>query len=308
MQTNVGSASLGKIPERDPRWFGAYVDGYSIGVGPGLAGNEIWTIPADEVSFDAMQGNPETSNILNKQFAARGEMFVVDLTSRMSQAGIRTIQSVFIDTTDTCGSVQLTIVDSGQRIAIPGGHQGWFPVISSPRMNNFQIKLLVCDAPQLWDNVALTALNANQRYITQLGYAGGVTIYFGRIRMTFVDIQMPASCWPVRGENITVWLDKSSTIAIGGTFQTCINTQNLVGTSRYGFVVHNPVTAVEPLYAGLLHNPGYLGTTGPVSTVNNSINLAPGQTYEEIGLPCWQGDIQVMGATANHVFIAKELR
>jgi hypothetical protein len=312
MRIDGSGASLGITP--NPR-FGADVlrvdvNGAPIGSGVG-EDNENWIATANGVTLDASWGSHELENVAFTYLGGRGTEITVSLTNAMQREGMTAIQSVYIDTVDSPGTMQLVSNSSGQRIVVPGGRQGWFPIISPFPLQNAEFQISFFDQLQSTQLIgpAIGVYAAPPAIIGN--FYNQVERVDGLVRFAFTDIKMPAGSWSAVNPKIATWIDSSGTIAVGGTFQTCGMPSPLASKQGpiHGWMVQNPVTAVEPLYVyprNVDNTPS--GASYFPGTINRSIQLAPGEIYSETGFPCHQGAARVMAATAGHPYIIKHLK
>lgn len=302
MKLSGSGANFGTPPSiRGANVITVTLDGNNSGSGAG-DNNESW-IASKEVSIDAGDSTTEGAGVV--QFGGfRGVAMRLALNQKMAARAMKSISSVYLDAADLPGTVQLTVRDSGQRITIPGGYQGWFPIIASKNMTSYDMDVSIFDIWSTWDNTTgIITPPPGAPYVIRGGVLTGTTV-FGKLRMMFTDIDMPAASWPTFNPMVATWIDQSSTIAAGGAYQICMTSPMAVNAGmRYGLLVQNPIAAVEPLYLFFANQGSAL-----LPAIGNSISLAPGKIWREMGHPCSQAVVTIMAATLGHAYIAKELK
>lgn len=89
------------------------------------------------------------------------------------------------------------------------------------------------------------------------------------------------------------WVNRSSTITLGGTAQTLAS----ANTTRCRLVIINPNDATESLW---------INFTTTAAAASPSIELQPGGSWTEMGPTCTGELISVYAASTGHAFTAKE--
>jgi hypothetical protein len=242
-----------------------------------------------------------TENIFDTQFVNpqyKGYAANIDLTQAMTGWSMSDLQSVFVDNSINPGYLQLYNAATQQIIFVPAFSQGVFPVFTTPGSRNINWLVVSCDRINLLQNLGWK--EQSTVFNTMLP---GNTQREAQITLIFTDATMPIGCWTHKDFGCRAF-DCSGTISganvwegpaalIGGT-QT-----NALSASAYrrGFLIHNPITAVEPL--GI----SYHGGIGNIDVEMHT--LLPGQSYGERGDDAYSGAVYVRAATVGHAYGAK---
>src|SRR5258708_2804096 len=99
-----------------------------------------------------------------------------------------------------------------------------------------------------------------------------------------------------------IYTDWSRKIAVGGTSQSGIPANG----NRRRMIIQNPATATSQ-GIGTAENLFINFTGGASSTTGNSIELLPGGSYDSDSGPCSVEQINIVAATTNHQYLAKEM-
>jgi hypothetical protein len=215
-----------------------------------------------------LYGVPEVGNII-ATFGPYGSSVDIDLFAEMQAAGLRFIQSVYVDNSYNPGILLLYNPTTRQQITVTAFSQGFFPLIA---VADYKFHIVFVDR---------TGQFASRGYVDLL----------------FLDSPMPVGAWNTRNEKTGRWEDFSGTIAVGGSFQV------IGATNAFcrGVFIQNPLNATEPLYC----NP-VAATTGG-ATAAQSLALAPGQSYQDKAEPYIWRAWRLMAATAGHPFTYWEI-
>ncbi len=225
---------------------------------------------------------------------------LVDLTQTMTSLNLQDLQSVFIDNTVNCGYIQLVNESTGQIIFCDAFSQGVFPIFTSPGSRNMVWTVVCCDRTNLLGQVSMI----EESLATNANIVVGANPRDAFVTLMFTDATMPVGMWTYRSRGCRGY-DCSGTIAAGGVFQSPLTTTGTRNVSlnttgyRRGFLIQNPLTALEPLYLCLASS---VGT--PAYTTAMSVALAPGTLYSERGDDAYTGDVWLTAATAGHAYTA----
>lgn len=99
-----------------------------------------------------------------------------------------------------------------------------------------------------------------------------------------------------------IFTNWSGKIAVGGTSQIGIPANG----NRRKIMIQNPATATSQ-GIGASENLFINFTGGASSTTGNSIELLPGGSYDSESGPCSVEQINIIAATTNHQYFAKEM-
>jgi hypothetical protein len=99
-----------------------------------------------------------------------------------------------------------------------------------------------------------------------------------------------------------VFVDRSGKITTGGTSQTAIPANG----NRRRLIIQNPATAGSQ-GIGTAENLFVNFTLGASGTAGSSIELLPGGSYDTDSGPCTTEQINIVAATTNHQYLAKEM-
>lgn len=208
---------------------------------------------------------------------ALGASFKLDLSQIQSQGSIDSVQTLYID--NRANTVNLTAVFglTNQRIDIPGGAQGYIPVLEgnppvmvfsvasgTPVVNVQCLNFFV--PPYLWFTAGLPIVDLTLAAVIQNG-----------------AVNVNAN--PNTVVNPT---DGSGTITAGGTRQPLF----VANPTRKRWLLSNPSTATEVLQFSYVSNTGGL------------IDLPPGTTWNEADLSTSGDEVWVVAATTAHAFTA----
>lgn len=225
----------------------------------------------------------------------------LDITQVMSSLNMVDLQSVYIDNSVNSGIFELINPATGQQIMCDAFSQGVFPIFNAPNTKSNQWVAVVADRTNLGGNVSFGEVST---LFTNAPVVPGANPGEAYISLFFTDAAMPIGSWGYRSRGCRGY-DCSANLTAGGFFESPqatngTQTANLIASAyRRGFLVHNPITAVEPLYVCLVS-----GNNGPAASLGNSFSLAPGQTYQERGNDAFTGTVHVMAATTGHPYIA----
>jgi len=276
--------------------------------------NEQWS-DYPRLDIDAMAFPGETPQLGAGYTLGKfnGERFVIDIGTEAKAKGMTSIQSVYIDASDCPGKVVLSIKGSGQRIKVNGATQGWYPLCLSDPANDYSIEIGIIDAPILCQaNTGVVSPLVTQPPLFTRDLVSFSPLV-GKLRLIFVDALIPPCEWTCDKTHANFWYDYSTTIAVANTPQIALTSQLFKHRGvRYGFMLQNPKTAATTLF--FTYNNAsdeavaYNAAAKSQLAVTNCIGLEPGERYEQIGLPCAQGDVYVQSATNGAAFICKELK
>jgi len=223
----------------------------------------------------------------------------LDISQEMKLQGMEFIQSVYVDNADGLGVVILRSRTTGMRITVPPCSQGTFPMIL-PMGSSFVFDVAYIDSGSGDSNgLGPTSFTDYPDVSADFSGGGGVIngkqVESGSLRFQFTDMVLPLNTWNCRNNSSGYWYDMSGTIVAANTFQS-VSTGNYF---RKGWLVHNPITAAEPLYWA----PHY--PAAPQEVQSRALGLNPGQTYEDrAGMP-YIGVIRLMAATGGHPYVFK---
>lgn len=232
--------------------------------------------------------------------ALRGNRAPVDLTQEMTRVNLEDIQSVYVDNSINPGLLQLNNYVSGQTIMVPPYSQGVYPVFSVPGTKSSQWDVITADHLYTAQRPAFGEMSTAAT--APVVGASGLVAREAIITLIFTDATMPIGTWTLK-HFMAASLDISGVIAVGGAFQALAAVgpgfvSGAATINRRGFLIENPITALEPLYVGL--NDTYVA-----DALGNAIALVPGERYAERGNDAFAGTLNVMAATAAHAFTAK---
>jgi hypothetical protein len=235
------------------------------GKGPKIIPYRVDLTNAQPVTADWQNtfGLPEAGGII-ATFGPYGAYTEFDLLQEMTQSSTDFIQCVYVDNSYNPGVAMLQNATTRQSITIPPYSQGFVPLVAA---RDYKFRLTFVDRT-------------------------GQFQARGFVDLVFLNTPMPSAVWNTRNEKTARWEDFSGTITVGGSFQ-------LVGTTNAfsrGIMFQNPITATEPLNINAV-----AATTGS-ATAAQSIQLAPGQIYQDKAEPCIWRAWRVMGLTAGHAF------
>lgn len=212
-----------------------------------------------------------------------GLTFRLDLTQiQQMQNWIRSVQCLYVDNLDNTVAKTITMGVTNQRITVPAGAQGYFPILqTNPPVLQFQsenadtLKIQILNfflPPAMW------GVNGSIAGVVETSDAildSTVTSGFVNTKTNPVDIT-PA--------------DDSGSIAAANTPQLAI----AANPTRKRFTIFNPDTATETLYMRW------------GSAAAGPIPILPGGGWDESGTSCVQDAIYLEAATIGHDFTAYE--
>lgn len=259
------------------------------------------TIAVADAFNELLGGAPNidfnASDLQNGYFGAKA---TIDIVPEMQQMGMAWISSVYIDCQVSPGVFLLRHAPTRLTIVVPPFTQGWFPMLI-PEGSNHSFDAVYIDPASGTGNAAYGLPNWSLHDTTGYGDGGNtfvanIGVESGAIRLQFTDVLVPPCHWRTRNNDQGYWVDNSGTITTGGTFQDC----STFSSFRKAIMIVNCSTT-EVLYV-------YPFTTTPGGpTIKNTIPLAPGATYLE-KWPCVSlNTFQVMGNTAGHPYMCREL-
>jgi len=190
-----------------------------------------------------------------------------NLLQEETQGQIQNIQSVFVDNSDNANPLTILFAITQQRIVVPAGAQGIWPVIC---------------AEQVQFTVSTNAGDGLQ------------------VMLILLNVPMPLTQWgPISATvNVTTasgnFTNRSGNIAVGGTAQDAMAANPV----RKRFIITNPSTEIESLFIGFGQN---------ATLDNNSLEIMPGGSFDSNFGPVELARISVNAATGGHTYFAQEM-
>jgi hypothetical protein len=197
----------------------------------------------------------------------------LDLTNLNLQGYMEAVQTMFIDNSLNAQSLSILCSVTNQNIIIPPQSQGYVPTLQpNPSVLTLTTTGAVLVTVQLLNFYIPPAV-----WSINLGAIPSALVVNNTLKTTDTPLG-------------TTFVDKSGTIAVGGTVQLLMASN----ASRKRFIVHNPSTAAEILQICF-----GLSTAG-------RIDLIAGATWDDSGSTVAQDAVFVVAATGAHAFKAYE--
>lgn len=220
----------------------------------------------------------------NLDFTGGKTAYLVDLTQQYQQKQFTTLQTVFIDNSESAVDFDFICTVTGQTITAPPFSQGYYPILQPvpPKFNvnsasGVVIQIILLNfyiPPEVWQIAPFTAGGIPQVDIPALDPL-----------ITAQGLQV------VTFPGTTTMADHSGTITTGGTGQLLL----AANANRKRFTLTNPTGATAETLQFAYAN-----------IANGYIDIPNGQTWDENNETLSQQAIYVKAATTAHAFVCYE--
>lgn len=225
---------------------------------------------------------------------SQGASWNTDLSLLKQQGKIGSVQSVFIDNSQNNQTVTITMTGLGQRISVPAGYQGIFPVFVTDKP--------VFTVDSAGNGIATIAFsNAHQNAAmwatspSQVNVSGTIATTNAALDPTVSGNRINTTSKPA----VIAYTDRSGTVAAAGVSQQLL----AANANRVGFIVMN-IDAVnqEDMGINLTGGAASIGAAGTLTLAASGGAGYPGGSFQGAGT----GAITVVAATAGHKFTCVE--
>ncbi len=206
-----------------------------------------------------------------------GSSFNLDLTQVQSQGAMDSVQTLFIDNSESANALTILTGVLIQEIIIPAGAQAYMPILQT---NPPVMKFTIGGGTPLVDIHVLNFFVPPYMWLA----TGGTAVTDLTLAAIITNGAANVNAQP---STVTGVVDISGTITAGGTPQTLM----ALDTARKKWIISNPSTATEILQFSF-------------GSSTNYINLPPGTTWVEDSNAVAGDQVNIVAATTGHAFTA----